>query len=70
MVALQTQHLKLEERDSAYRIFDDIIREYEPIQENLESKYKAITLIRVTKDGVSETEEFLKLFFRFPSALY
>ncbi|KUL83109.1 hypothetical protein ZTR_11023 [Talaromyces verruculosus] len=36
-----------------------------PLQENLESKYKAITLIRVTKDEVSETEEFLKLFFSF-----
>lgn len=65
MVAPQTQHLKPEERDSANRIFDDIVREYEPIQEKLESKYKPITLIRVTKDEVSQTDEFLMLFFRF-----
>lgn len=65
MVAPQTQHLKPAERDPAYRIFDDVIREYEPIQEKLESKYKPITLIRVMKDEVSETDEFLSLLFTF-----
>ena len=65
MVAPQRQHLKPEEHDSAYRIFDDIVRGYEPIQEKLESKYKPIILIRVMKDEVSQTDEFFKLFFRF-----
>jgi hypothetical protein len=53
MVVLQTQHLKSKGRDAAHRIFDDIIHGFEPIQEQLESEYKPITLLRVMKDEVS-----------------
>ncbi|KAF3384200.1 hypothetical protein DPV78_012741 [Talaromyces pinophilus] len=55
--------LETNERATAHRIFDDIIHAFEPIQTRLCDRYEPVTLIRVMRDEVSETDAFLGLFF-------
>jgi hypothetical protein len=56
--------LKVEERGLAIRVFDEIIRHFEPCQAT-DIGYKPVTLIRLMKNEVSEKDEFLDLFFSF-----
>ncbi|KAF7178775.1 hypothetical protein CNMCM7691_007594 [Aspergillus felis] len=58
--------LKLEERDRATSIFNDIIMRFEHSQTpEAECGYKPITLIALMEKEVSEKDEFLRLFFSF-----
>jgi hypothetical protein len=56
--------LKVEERDLAIQVFDEIILHFEPCQAT-DIGYKPVTLIRLMKNEVSEKDEFLVLFFSF-----
>jgi hypothetical protein len=64
VIVPSSQPLPPEERDLAIRIFDEITLHFERSQET-DSGYKPITLIRLMKHEVSETDEFLSFFFSF-----
>lgn len=59
-MALSSLHLSLEanQRATARRIFNDIIHAFEHVQTRLCDRYDAVTLIRVMRDGVVETDAF------------
>ncbi|EDP53675.1 hypothetical protein KXV73_005715 [Aspergillus fumigatus] len=64
VIVPSSQPLKVEERGLAIRVFDEIIRHFEPCQAT-DIGYKPVTLIRLMKNEVSEKDEFLDLFFSF-----
>ncbi|KKK25084.1 hypothetical protein ARAM_007072 [Aspergillus rambellii] len=53
-----------EEHDEATNLFNRLIEHFEPLQAS-NNDYKPITLLRLTKGGVSAEDEFLELFFTF-----
>ncbi|RAL03626.1 uncharacterized protein BO80DRAFT_289179 [Aspergillus ibericus CBS 121593] len=64
VIVPSSQPLPPEERDLAIRIFEEITLHFERYQAT-NSGYKPITLIRLMKHEVSETDEFLSFFFSF-----
>ncbi|KAL7650002.1 hypothetical protein ACMYSQ_011815 [Aspergillus niger] len=56
------QCLTPEEHDKATKLFDKLIKRFEPLQTS-NKDYRPLTLIRLTKEEVSAEDEFLILFF-------
>ncbi|KAG0158382.1 hypothetical protein PDIDSM_5896 [Penicillium digitatum] len=58
------RRLSPEEHDEATKLFNSLIEHFEPLQASNKG-YKPLTLLRLTKGGVSVGDEFLELFFTF-----
>ncbi|KAL2812157.1 hypothetical protein BJX63DRAFT_260143 [Aspergillus granulosus] len=58
------QQLGSEEHNKATNLFDRIMDQFEPLQVS-DTNYKPITLLRLTKEGVSVKDDFLVFFFTF-----
>ncbi|KAE8356841.1 hypothetical protein BDV28DRAFT_126299 [Aspergillus coremiiformis] len=56
--------VKPEDNGAAPRLFDSIISHFEPLQ-TTKNGFKPVTLIRLLKEEVSDTDGFLQLFFPF-----
>ncbi|KAL2810364.1 hypothetical protein BJX63DRAFT_317913 [Aspergillus granulosus] len=57
------QQLVSEQHNKATNLFNRIIDQFEPLQ--VSDNYKPITLLRLTKEGVSAKDDFLVFFFTF-----
>ncbi|KKK23942.1 hypothetical protein P175DRAFT_0438077 [Aspergillus ochraceoroseus IBT 24754] len=64
VIVPEPQYLTPEEHDKATELFNMIIDYFEPLQKS-SKKYKPITLIRLTMEGISVEDEFLIFFFTF-----
>ncbi|RAL06606.1 uncharacterized protein BO97DRAFT_23118 [Aspergillus homomorphus CBS 101889] len=58
------RRLSPEEHNKATSLFSSLVEHFEPLQASNKG-YKPLTLLRLTKGGVSAEDEFLELFFTF-----
>lgn len=67
VIVSSSQPLVVQERGLAIRVFDEIIRHFEPCQA-INIGYNPVTLIKPMKNEVSEKDKFLGLVFSFISS--